>query len=292
MLGEARCPAGDRVSECFARLRVTHRDLGALMRRSVLTSVALLSAFLAGCEDGPNQTYKPAPSGAAGNWNNAGPDASTSDPGSQNFDSGGGGTNSVNVCSAPEQAVQWATAFTAPMLPPFGIAGIDMSAKGTFAAVTIEDAINGLNGQPKLCQGVSAGTCADGTGNPAYQWGPSGQLYSCYDNATHALSFFGMDFSGPGYSGKATFKLSMTYNGTAVPLAVDSTGAPADLNFVWQLGAPITVNGKPLTGPNGGALWSSAGIDPTVANQMYLGLMYTFQPTLVSVTNPSTTPPL
>jgi hypothetical protein len=267
------------------------------MRRSVLTSVALLSAFLAGCEDGPNQTYSPAPNGAAGNWNNAGPDASYNDPGSQNYDSGGGGTNSVNVCTAPQQAVQWATAFNAPMLPPFGVGGIDLSAGGTFAPVTIEDVINGTGGQPQLCQGQAAGTCADGTGNPAYQWGPSGQLYACYDAANHQLSFFGMDFSGPGYNGTLTFSLPKTYGGTAVPLAVDNTtGMPADLNFIWQLdGSGITVNGQVLKGSGqmGTApLWSASGIDTTVANQMYLGLMYTFQPTLISITNPNTNPPL
>jgi hypothetical protein len=75
------------------------------MRRSVLTSVALLSAFLAGCEDGPNQTYSPAPAGAAGNWNNAGPRRLLQRSRQQNYDAGGGGTNSVNVCTAPQQNV-------------------------------------------------------------------------------------------------------------------------------------------------------------------------------------------
>jgi hypothetical protein len=258
------------------------------MRRSVLTSVALLSAFLAGCEDGPNQTYSPAPAGAAATWNGGGPDASYNDPGTQTYDAGGGGTNAVNVCNAAEQNVQWSTAFTAPIVPPFGVGGIDLSAAGTFNAVTIENVINGTGGQAKLCQG-SAGACTDGSSDTGYAWGPSQQLNTCYDNATHQITFFLMN---PGYDGQLTFTLPHLFNGQPVPLAVDSTGAPTDLNFVWQVGKPILLNGNVLTGPNGGALWNAGGIDDTVANQMYLGLMYTFQQALIAVTNANTNPPL
>lgn len=259
------------------------------MRRSVLGSVALLGVFLAGCEDGPNQPYSPAGAGFAGNSNNAGPDAGYNDPGTQAYDAGGGGTNSVNICTAAQQNVQWSKAFEAPLIPPFGVGGIDLSAGGTFANVTIEDVLHGTNGQAQLCQGSSV-ACSDGTGFPSYAWGPSQQLQACYDPASHNLTFFLML---PGYDGKATFTLPKLYNGQPVPLAIDPTsGQPADLNFVWQMGQPITVNGQVLKGKNGGALWSSNGIDDQAANQMYLGMMYTFQPTLIAVTNPTTTPPL
>jgi hypothetical protein len=258
------------------------------MRRSVLTSVALLSVFLAGCEDGPNQTFSPAPAGAASSWNSAGPDASYSDPGTQTYEAGGGGTNAVNVCNAAEQNVQWSKAFTAPIVPPFGVGGIDLSAGGTFGPVTIEDVINGTAGQAKLCQGA-AGACTDGSSDTGYAWGPSLQLNTCYDNATHQITFFLML---PGYDGTLSFTLPHLFNGQPVPLAVDASGNPVDLNYVWQVGQPIKVNGNVLTGPNGGALWNAGGIDDTVANQMYLGLMYTFQPTLIAVTDPTTNPPL
>ena len=259
------------------------------MRRSVLTSVALLSAFLTtGCEDGPNQSYSAAPSGAAGNWNNGGPDASYNDPGTQGYDSGGGGTNSVNVCTAPQQNAAWTTAFQAPILPPFQVAGIDLSAKGTFSPVTIENVLHGTAGQAQLCQGTAVG-CSDGTGSPSYAWGPSQQMQACYDASTHQLTFFLML---PGYDGKLSFKLPTTFQGQPVPLAVDSTGAPAELDFVWQIGKPITVNGQPLTGPMGGPLWSANGIDTKVANQLYLGLMYTFQAALIAVTDATANPPL
>jgi hypothetical protein len=261
------------------------------MRRSVLTGVALLSAFLTtGCEDGPNQSYSPAPGGAAGNWNNGGPDASYNDPGTQAFDAGGGGTNSVNVCTAPQQNAAWTTAFQLPILPPFQVAGIDLSAKGTFAPVTIEDVLHGTAGQAQLCQGAAV-ACSDGSGFPSYAWGPSQQMQACYDPSTHQLTFFLML---PGYDGKLSFKLPTTFQGQPVPLAVDSTtGAPTELDYVWEIGKPITVNGQPLTAAKGGPLWvAGVGIDSTVANQLYLGLMYTYQAALIAVTDPTTTPPL
>ena len=260
------------------------------MRRSVLTSVALLSAFLTtGCEDGPNQTYSPAPGGAAGSWNNGGPDASYNDPGTQGYDSGGGGTNAVNVCTAAQQNTAWSKAFQAPIQPPFGVAGIDLSAGGTFNPVTIEDVLHGSAGQAQLCQGTAV-ACSDGSGFPSYAWGPSQQMQACYDPATHNLTFFLML---PGYDGKLSFTLPKTFQGAAVPLAVDSSGNPADLAFTWQIGQPIKVNGQVLTGPKGGPLWTGGvGIDTTVANQLYLGLMYTYQAALIAVTDPSQTPPL
>ena len=269
------------------------------MRRSVLTGIAMLSVagLNAGCEDGPDQPYSPAPANAAQNWNNAGPDASWNDPGEQGYDAGGGGTNAVNVCNAAQQTAAWATAFSAPVLPPFGgCGGVDPSAKGTFADVTIEDVINGLSGQPELCQGQAFGLCGDGSGYPAYAWGASNQMSTCYNPSTHNMTFF---YLQPGYNGQLKFSLPTMYNGAAVPLAVDDSGNPTQLDFVVDLrGEAMTLNGQVLTGPNGGPLWAytnnnnAGGIDNTRANQMYLGLLYTFNPTLIAVTNPHTTPPL
>jgi hypothetical protein len=268
------------------------------MRRSVLTGIAMLSVagFTAGCEDGPDQPYSPAPANAAQNWNNAGADASTSDPGSQGFDAGGGGTNAINVCNAAQQNAAWTTAFSAPILPPFGMGGIDLSAKNTFANVTIDDVIHGLAGQPELCQGQAYGTCGDGDGTPAYAWGAQNQLSTCYDPSTHNMTFFLLQ---AGYVGTLSFSLPTTFAGQPVPTAVDDTGAATQLDFVWNVNNnAITLNGQPLTGTNGAQLWSLkynggvGGIQDIRANQMYLGLMYTYQPTLIAITDPTANPPL
>ena len=244
---------------------------------SVLVGAAGVLGSIAGCEDGPSQTYAPTP-GAGQFWNN-GDDASTTDPGSRDFDAGGGGTNAVNICTAAEQNAAWTKAFNAPIIPPFSVGGIDLSTGGTFNPFTIEMAQRGVTTgkflSPKLCQGSPVGGgCSDGSGNPGYAWGPAGQLQTCYDVATHQLSFFSMQ---PGYDGELKMKLPATFNGVPVVKAVDQDGKAGELNFVWHIGQPITENGKVLR-----LGWTGGGIDPVVANKIYLALMLTFQPTLLT----------
>lgn len=268
------------------------------MRRSVLTGIALLSAAgMTGiaCEDGPAQPFSAAPAGAAGLWNNAGADASTSSNGAQSFDAGGGGTNAVNICTAAEQQAQWSKAFTAPLVPPFGAAGIDLSAKGTFNTVTIEDIEQGLNGQEKLCQGFNGTAyCSDGSGNPGYSWGESNQVQTCYDIASHAVTFF---YLLPGYDGEAHFTLPHTFGGQPVPFAVAQDGSMGnDLNYVWHIGQGVTENGKPLNmgwgGADGGKTHTKSGVSDAVAMKLFLAITYTYSPALIGVTNSSTNPPL
>jgi hypothetical protein len=268
------------------------------MRRSVLTGIALTIAPVAfsavGCEDGPNQTYSPAPSTAAGSWNNGGADASTSDPGTQGFGAGGGGTNAVNVCTASQQQTAWSKAFTSPLVPPFQAAGIDLSAGGTFQTVTIEDVTKGLGGNQQLCQGFNgAGFCTDGSGNPGYSWGESNQVNTCYDIASHAITFF---LLLPGYDGEATFMLPAMINGQPVPWAKGQDGTTGnDLKYVWHIGQPVTENGQPLdmqwAGADGGVTHSKSGASDAVANKLFLAMTYTFNATLIGVTDNTTNPP-
>ena len=267
------------------------------MRRSALSRIAFLlaapAAFaIAGCEDGPNQPYGPAPPGAGG-WNNGG--GSWNDPGMQGFTSGGGGTNAVNICTAAQQQVQWSKAFTAPLTPPFGAAGIDLSAGGTFNAVTIEDIEKGLNGNLQLCQGFNgAGFCNDGSGSPGYSWGESNQVNTCYDASTHAVTFF---LLLPGYDGEATFTLPAMYKGQPVPWAKAQDGSTGkDLKYVWHIGKGVTENGTILDmgwGPaDGGLTHTKQGVSDAVANKLFLALTYTFNPTLIGITDKTVNPPL
>jgi hypothetical protein len=153
--------------------------MGMSMRNAVLNRIALGSAVLAsvsilvGCEDGPNQTFVPATPGAENKWNNGGPTATTSDPGSQSFGAGGGGTNAVNICTAAEQQTAWLPAFDAAIVPPFSMGGLDLSTNGTFDPFTIEMAERGVTSgfkSPRLCQGAAV-PCNDGSGNPGYALG-------------------------------------------------------------------------------------------------------------------------
>jgi len=269
------------------------------MRRSALTgiifAVAAPAFAVSGCEDGPNQTYSPAPAGAANEWNNGGADASTNDPGSQSYEAGGGGTNKVNICTAAEQQLAWTKAFTSPLIPPFTAAGIDLSAGGTFNPVTIEDVEQGLNGNQQLCQGFNgASFCLDGSGNPGYSWGESNQVTTCYDVATHQVTFFDLY---PGYDGEATFTLPHTVGGQPVPRAVAQDGTMGnDLKYVWHIGQGITENGKTLNmdwnGADGGVTHTKSGASDAVSNKLFLALTYTFNPTLIGITDNTPTPPL
>jgi hypothetical protein len=268
------------------------------MRRSVLSRIALVVAAPAafaviGCEDGPNQPYSPAPTGAGSIWNNGG--GTTNDPGMQGLNSGGGGTNAVNICTAAQQQQAWSKAFTSPLIPPFTAAGIDLSAGGTFNPVTIEDIEKGLNGNQQLCQGFNgAGFCSDGSGSPGYSWGESNQVNTCYDIATHQVTFF---LLLPGYDGEATFTLPAMYSGKPVPAAVAQDGSTGkDLKYVWHIGKPVTENGQVLDlqwgQADGGVTHTKAGMGDKIANKLFLALTYTFNPTLIAVTDATQNPPL
>src|ERR1017187_6865679 len=87
--------------------------------------VAML-AFAAGCEDGPNQTYSPAPGNAATAWTNPNADAAVP-TGSQNFDAGYPTTGKTTLCSTDFKRQRWAWMLRQPVSPPRFYAGIDMA---------------------------------------------------------------------------------------------------------------------------------------------------------------------
>ncbi len=107
------------------------------MRRSVAVtalcmSTIVLACFVAGCEDGPNQPFSPAPAGAANSWN--GPsggglnaDAGVVGSGTQNFDAGFGGTNANDLCTADQEKAVWNKYFSEPIQIPGLAGGIDMA---------------------------------------------------------------------------------------------------------------------------------------------------------------------
>ena len=141
--------------------------------------------------------------------------------------------------SAPRRSrtAQWSKAFEAPILPPFRVGGIDLSAGGTFAPVTIEDVLHGTGGQAQLCQGSVGRRARTVRASPPTRGGPSQQLQACYDPATHNLTFFLML---PGLRREASpSRCRKLYNGAAGSAGGRSRrrAHPADLNFVWQMGA-------------------------------------------------------
>jgi len=102
------------------------------MRRFVLL-VAVVSPLLAACEDGPNQTYSPAPGGAAGVWNGPPgsgglPDGGTfSGTGNEGYDASFGGTNANVTCTPAQAKATWTGLFQENIQIPGLAGGIDIA---------------------------------------------------------------------------------------------------------------------------------------------------------------------
>src|SRR5579863_4000942 len=108
------------------------------MRRSYIrylvvpVAAALPLFMLAGCEDGPNQTFQPAPTGAGNVWNGPGsngiPNGSGyTGSGTTDYDAGYGGANANITCTADQSKATWAKFFQQPVLPPGIAAGVDIA---------------------------------------------------------------------------------------------------------------------------------------------------------------------
>lgn len=175
------------------------------MRRSKSAALAGILAAVGsfgsiGCEDGPNQTYSPAPSGASDTWNNS--NGSQVSPNTKDFGYLHGGTNANVLCDGPTLAKTWANMDQQPILPPVGAAGIDMagpdcSATGStcsWSGLTIEQA------EKVLCQSTNYGDLF-GDGNLANAWGDSGEVIAHYGLNNHKIDFLDLE---PGYLGGIT----------------------------------------------------------------------------------------
>jgi hypothetical protein len=190
----------------------------------MLSSLATLglAAGLVACEDGPNQTFAPASSGAANFWNNGNPDASVG-TGTQSLDAANS-TNitPLNLCSPDLQRQKWAEMLTQPILPgvpylqigkdPLGfpiyngkwgtglghtsIAGMDVDGID-WTGIDIEGA------ESLLCSSIPLGGSSDGlTPTEAVCFGDSCEVLFEYVPATHVV---GQIVLGLGYSGAADF---------------------------------------------------------------------------------------
>ena len=109
------------------------------MRRSMVLLFAAASLAFIGCDDGPNQTFSPAPDGAGQKWND-GKTPGGADPATGNFQPTGGGTNKQDICDAPTKKAAWAFAFNQPIIPPTTAGNINMAGGDSWAGITIEQA--------------------------------------------------------------------------------------------------------------------------------------------------------
>ena len=101
--------------------------------RSSIIALTLFASFAsAGCEDGPNDPYQPAPGGAGSVWNDGTGTTTVVPDAGQSFDAATGGQNANDICTAEQVKAARSKYFTAPVLPPGLAAGIDIAggAKG------------------------------------------------------------------------------------------------------------------------------------------------------------------
>jgi hypothetical protein len=128
--------------------------------------VMLSGLALCACEDGPNQTYKPPPSGAADAWGIQ-PSDGFAEAVNKDFAPVSGSKNAQEICTPIEKHAKWAKMVKEPITPS-SVGGINILGgtpdKPTFAGLTVDKA------EETLCQSTAIG--AEYTdNNPFNAWG-------------------------------------------------------------------------------------------------------------------------
>jgi hypothetical protein len=164
--------------------------------RSLCVPSCLIAAlaFVAGCEDGPNQPFSPAPASAGSVWVAPSTDAAVGQ-GGQAYDAGYPTTGKTTLCSTDFKRQRWAWMLAQPIRPPRFYAGIDLAGGDLWNGLTIGQA-EAPPGDPNadgggLCQSVplgAGGTCPSGFGAcDQNYWGNNQEVSFSWNVATHLL---------------------------------------------------------------------------------------------------------
>ena len=164
------------------------------MRQRSIFAVGLVTSLAAlarrrptGCEDGPSQTFAPAPANAGNLWNNGNPDAGTGVfDGSAKFDAQFGSVNALAHCTADQQRLVWANMLQQPIIPPLQYAGLNLAYDTKFDGITLKEAeaIN-CTGEPIGGAGVA--------------WGDNGEVVFFYTSSNYVINQIELNL---GYEGK------------------------------------------------------------------------------------------
>ncbi len=264
------------------------------MRRHVpffMAPVVALAALLnTGCEDGPNQTYSPAPAGAGNVWNGPAGSGGLGDGGSftgtssQGYDASYGGTNLNQLCNATTEKSVWSGLFSQAIAVPGVAGGIDIAggystapegncksnckgasgyvagqpytyneAKETWTGVTVEQA------EAILCQAVATSVYYGETNTVG--WGEALEFSALYVVSSRQITDLLIE---PGYVGGL---VATTVNGNST----------SPKGTAWNL----SMNNLPLT-KNGTAVNLTWNLNDKVfiayINDFYNALLDTYQP--------------
>jgi hypothetical protein len=253
----------------------------SLFTVGILTSLGTLAlgAGLTACEDGPNQTFSPAPPNAGNFWNNGNPDAAVGS-GTQEYDAAPS-TNitPLNLCSPDLQRQKWAEMLTQPIFPgvPFQQGPADALGFPTYGTTwgtgTGEVSFAGLNvdgtdwngitfagAQALLCSAVDLGSSSDGiTPTEQTSFGNSQEVIFEYVPQTQVV---GQIILSLGYTGAADFYSdpnSKLDPGTIKSPVPGITGLTNHYHIV--IGQQIQKNGAPFE-----LNWT----DPTITSHMMI----------------------
>lgn len=222
------------------------------MRRSVATILCVVPALvaggiiLAGCEDGPNQTYQP-PSGTL--FNNGQVDGAVGVV-EASLEASYPGINVLEPCTPALKRDRWAKMLTEAIAPPLDVAGLCLNGSprnpkdtscGNPSGCCTTDSWPGLSVETAMkppnpttleggnCQGIGAGggVCGENQNDTcgAVVWGDNGEVGFSYDFATHLIDQLTIQL---GYTGLMSFH---SFNGHH--------------KYTLGFGVPITKDGKP-----------------------------------------------
>ena len=220
------------------------------MKRSLLVAVVAGSFALAGCEDGPNQTFNPSPAGAGSNWNN-GNTVGNANSATQSFAGATStGTNLNEICDAQKKHTVWANMVKQPVHPPSVGGGIDIAggplgdgvpdpkndlANEAWTGLTL-DAAEKINCQSTFQYDVYG----DGDVYNAY-WGDNAEVSVNYLVSTRQLLTVVMDQGYLGTMEVDTADKAHHYSvGVGVPISMDK--APLELDWNNQTDFKTKVN--------------------------------------------------
>ncbi len=223
------------------------------MKRSLLVAVAAGTFAISGCEDGPNQTFNPSPSGAGDTWNN-GNSNGNANSGSQNFtDNGSTGTNRNEICDVNKKHAVWAEMVKNPIHPPSVGGGLDIAGgpKGDGVPDPMSNLANEswtgltLDQAEKInCQSTFAyDEYGDGSVYDSY-WGDNGEVQVSYRvsnrqilNVILAQGYLGtLDVTSPPDMAGKKHNYSV---GVGVPISLDKMPLALDWNDATGFNAKV-----------------------------------------------------
>ena len=143
--------------------------------RRLLVCVCL-AGLLVGCEDGPDQIFKPNPPeldpGKLNGVSNLGHLADGRQP--FEFQTSKQEQGTVQICQADEQAKRWAKMVKEPIRPTIGAGGLDLRGTPVWSGLSIDDA------QQQMCQAYVYGT-------EIVYWGDNAEMLAFYDTKTRLI---------------------------------------------------------------------------------------------------------